>query len=77
MINMFSQWYVFAILFFFFLLFLEADMFYTWRVSGHPLCLYTSSIFVHPHMSPIVLCASVCSQRLLHVVGSCKEPLTC
>ena len=28
-------------------------------------------------MSPILLCASVCSQRLLHVVGGCKGPLTC
>ena len=26
----------------------------------------------HPHMSPILLCASVCSHRMLHVVGSHK-----
>ena len=32
--------------------------------------------FRHPHMSPILLSASVCSERHLHVVG-CRGPLTC
>ena len=47
-----------------------------------PLHVYTPHMFIHPwgfrhpHMSPI-LCASVCSQRLLHVVGGCRGPLTC
>ena len=30
-----------------------------------------------PNMLPILLCASVCSQRLLHVVGVVRGPLTC
>ena len=51
-------------------------MFCIWGVSGCP-CLYTPYICmpprgVHPHISPILLCASVCSHRLLHVVGGCK-----
>ena len=29
---------------------------------------------VHPHMFPLLLCASVCSQSLWHVVGGCKGP---
>ena len=68
----------------FFSTFLEAGMFYTWGVSGFPLCSYTSPyicmafctpLWVQtPPMSPI-LCASVCSGRLLHVVGGCKGPL--
>ena len=32
---------------------------------------------VHPHVSHILLCASVWSQRLLHVVGVIRGPLTC
>ena len=31
----------------------------------------------HHHMCPILLCASVCSQRLLHVMKGCRGPLTC
>ena len=51
--------------------------------SYTPICLYAPSIHMsaqgctHPHMFPILLYASVCSQRLLHVVGACKGPLTC
>ena len=39
-----------------------------------PLCLYIPIHLYTPiHLyAPILLCASVCSQRLLHVVGGCK-----
>ena len=30
-----------------------------------------------PHMSPILLCASVCSWRSLHVVGVVRGSLLC
>ena len=63
-------------------------VFYTWGVSGCPLHSYAPHTFiypihlytprgVHPHMFPILLCASVCSQRLLHAVGVVGSPLTC
>ena len=48
-----------------------------------PVCLYSSCTFIcllgcrHSHMFPILPCASVCSQRLLHVVGGCNGLLTC
>ena len=57
-------------------------MFLYLGVSGCPLHLYTPYIhipprvYIPPHV-PILLCASVCSQRHLHVVGSCKGPFTC
>ena len=44
--------------------------------SYTPVHLYTPRGSDTLHMSPILLCASVCSQRLLHVVGGCREPLT-
>ena len=37
----------------------------------HPLYVCTPQGFRHPHMSHMLLCASVCSQKLLHVVGGC------
>ena len=43
---------------------------------------YAPCSFIHPqgctypHMSPILLCTSICSQRLLHVVGVVWGPLT-
>ena len=37
--------------------------------------LYTPSGTDTPYMFPILLCASVCSQRLLHFVGHCRGPL--
>ena len=60
-------------------LFLEASMFYTQRMSGFPsmfVCppyIYTPLGCTHTHMSPILFCASVCSQRLLLIVGGCKR----
>ena len=32
---------------------------------------------VHPPYAPVLLCASVCSQRLLHVVGVVRGSLSC
>ena len=45
----------------------------------HP-CTFVCPLYIHtpsrgvqtPHMFPILLCASVCSQRLLRVIGGCK-----
>ena len=59
-------------------------MFYTWEVSGcpctfsmPPVCFYAPvyvcmplGVYTPPYVP--ILCASVCSQRLLHVVGGCK-----
>ena len=60
-------------------------MFLYLGVSGCPLCSYTPvhlyaplyictppGVYTPSHMFPILLCASVCSQRLLHIVGGCK-----
>ena len=43
--------------------------------SGCPLCLYAPRGADTPTYVPILLYASVCSQRLLHVVGGCRGPL--
>ena len=41
----------------------------------YPLYIYTSpGVHTLPHMSPMLLCASVCSQRLLHVVQGYNWP---
>ena len=64
-------------------------MFILGMVSRHPPCSYapyicTPLMFICPprnvhttHMATILLWASVCSHRLLHVVGGCKGPITC
>ena len=70
----------------FLLLFLEQACFYTWQVSGWPLCSYALICLYAPiHLyapwgsdtpiCPPYSCASVCSQRLLHVVEGCRGPL--
>ena len=59
----------------FFLLFLVTGMFLYWggismpHMVVCPIHLYAPQECRCPHMSPILLCASACSQRLLHVVG--------
>ena len=40
-----------------------------------PIHLYIPQGCTHPPYVPILLCASVCSQRLLHVVGVVRGPL--
>ena len=41
----------------------------------HPICLYGPVYSYTPICPPILLSASVCSERHLHVVGGCKDPL--
>ena len=62
------------------LLFVEAGMFYTWGCLDAPTFIHTPIHLyaprgVHPPYIPLLLCAYVCSQRLLNVVGGCKGPL--
>ena len=71
----------------FFLLFLEAGMFYIWGcldapTLGNPPYVHTPHTFICPLgvytlTCPPYSCVSVCSHRLLFVVGGCKGPLTC
>ena len=54
---------------------LDAPCLYAPVHSYTPHMFECSKGFRHPHVSPILLCASVCSHRLLHVVGACRGPL--